>query len=517
MGKVDEKNLDLQSREALIKQMGGEAQVAKQHEKGKMTARERIEAFFDQGSFREIDMFVQHRNTNFGLDKQTIPSDGVITGHGNVGGRPVFAYFQDFTSRGGSLGEMHAKKICKVMDMAAKAGAPVVGFNDSGGARIQEGIDALAGFGEIFFRNARQSGVIPQISVIMGPCAGGAVYSPAMTDFVFMVQKTSFMYITGPDVIKTVTGEKTNHEDLGGAMAHAVKSGNAHFACNDEQDAINGVKTLLSFLPDNNMGEPPYIMPSDSPERKSPELDSIIPSDPKKAYNMRDVIHSIVDNGAFFESHQHYAENVITALARLNGRPVGIIASQPQYLAGCLDINASDKAARFIRTCDSFNIPLINLVDVPGYLPGSDQEHNGIIRHGAKLLWSYSEATVPKLTVITRKAYGGAYIAMCSKHLGADMVFAWPNAEIAVMGAEGAVNILYRKEIAASKSGDKIKKEKMDEYQELLYNPYVAASRGYIDAVIEPQETRNRLIEALEVMKTKNETLPPKKHGNIPL
>ncbi|NQT27809.1 methylmalonyl-CoA carboxyltransferase [candidate division KSB1 bacterium] len=517
MGKADAKNKELNAKEALIKQMGGDKAVAKQHEKGKLTARERIEAFFDLDTFREIDMFVEHRNNNFGLDKLTIPSDGVIIGHGLVSGRPVFAYFQDFTSRGGSLGEMHAKKICKVMDMAAKAGAPMVGFNDSGGARIQEGIDALSGFGEIFFRNARTSGVIPQISVIMGPCAGGAVYSPAMTDWVFMVKKTSFMYITGPEVIKTVTGEKTNHEELGGALAHNTKSGNAHFACNDEQDAINGVKTLLSFLPDNNMGEPPYIMPSDSPERICPELDTIIPEDTKKAYNMRDVIHSIVDNGAFFESHQHYAENIITALARLNGRPVGIIASQPQYLAGCLDINASDKAARFIRTCDAFNIPLINLVDVPGYLPGKDQEWNGIIRHGAKLLWSYSEATVPKLTVITRKAYGGAYIAMCSRHLGADMVFAWPSAEIAVMGAEGAVNIIYRKEIAASKQGDKVKEEKMDEYQDLLYNPYVAASRGYIDAVIQPQQTRVRLIEALEIMKTKNETLPPKKHGNIPL
>jgi acetyl-CoA carboxylase carboxyltransferase component len=517
MGKADAKNKELTSKEALIKQTGGDKAVAKQHEKGKLTARERIEAFFDQGTFREIDMFVEHRSANFGMDKQPIPSDGVIVGHGLVTGRPVFAYFQDFTSRGGSLGEMHAKKICKVMDMAAKAGAPMVGFNDSGGARIQEGIDALSGFGEIFFRNARFSGVIPQISVIMGPCAGGAVYSPAMTDWVFMVKKTSFMYITGPEVIKTVTGEKTNHEDLGGALAHNTKSGNAHFACNDEQDAINGVKTLLSFLPDNNMGEPPYIMPSDAPERICPELDTIIPDDTKKSYNMRDVIHSIVDNGAFFESHIHYAENIITALARLNGRPVGIIASQPQYMAGCLDINASDKAARFIRTCDAFNIPLINLVDVPGYLPGKDQEWNGIIRHGAKLLWSYSEATVPKLTVITRKAYGGAYIAMCSRHLGADMVFAWPSAEIAVMGAEGAVNIIYHKEIAASKQGEKIKEEKMTEYQDLLYNPYIAASRGYIDAVIQPQETRARLIDALEIMKTKNETLPPKKHGNIPL
>ena len=517
MGQVDDKILALSSKEAKIKQMGGESQVAKQHEKGKMTARERIEAFFDPETFREIDMFVKHRSDNFGLDKQVISSDGVITGHGLVSGRPVFAYFQDFTSRGGSLGEMHAKKITKVMDMAAKAGVPIIGFNDSGGARIQEGIDALSGFGEIFFRNARFSGVIPQISVILGPCAGGAVYSPAMTDWVFMVKHTSFMYITGPEVIKTVTGEKTNHEDLGGALTHNTKSGNAHFACNDEKDAINGVKTLLSFLPENNMEEPPYIAPSDDPARVCPELDTVIPDDPKKGYNMRDVIHSIVDNGAFFEPHQFYAENIITALARLNGRPVGIIASQPQYLAGCLDINASDKASRFIRTCDAFNIPLITLADVPGYLPGTDQEWSGIIRHGAKLLWAYSEATVPKLTVITRKCYGGSYIAMCSRHLGADMVFAWPQAEIAVMGAEGAVNILFRKDLKAAKDSDKVKKEKMDEYQDLLYNPYVAAQRGYIDAVINPQETRARLCEALEIMKTKNETLPPKKHGNIPL
>ena len=517
MAAADDKITELNRKLEHIKKMGGESQVAKQHEKGKLTARERIDLFFDKDTFCEIDTFVEHRNTDFGLDKQEIPSDGVITGHGLVNDRPVFSYFQDFTCRGGSLGEMHAKKICKVMDKAAKAGIPVVGFNDSGGARIQEGIDALGGFGEIFFRNARFSGVIPQISVVMGPCAGGAVYSPAMTDWVFMVKHTSYMYITGPDVIRAVTGEKTTHEELGGALAHNTKNGNAHFACEDERDAINSVKTLLSFLPNNNMEDPPCIMPSDNPERVCPELDSIIPDDPKTGYNMKDIIHSIVDHGTFFEPHQYYAENIITALARLNGCTVGIIASQPQFLAGCLDINASDKASRFVRTCDAFNIPLITLVDVPGYLPGTDQEWSGIIRHGAKLLWSYSEATVPKITVITRKAYGGAYIAMCSSHLGADMVFTWPSAEIAVMGAEGAVNIIYRKELKGSKRPEIVRRERIKEYQDFLYNPYIAAKRGYIDAVVQPRETRAKLIETLELMKTKNETLPPKKHGNIPL
>ena len=517
MAPAEDKIDKLTRKQTRIEEMGGSAQVAKQHEKGKMTARERIDLFFDEGTFNESDAFVRHRSSYFGLDKQEIPGDGVITGYGLVQGRRVFAYFQDFTCRGGSLGEMHAKKICKVMDKAAKAGVPIVGFNDSGGARIQEGIDALAGFGDIFFRNARSSGVIPQISVIMGPCAGGAVYSPAMTDWIFMVKRTSYMYITGPAVIQTVTGEKTTHEELGGALAHNTKNGNAHFACEDEKDAINSVKTLLTFIPDNNMEDPPCIAPTDDPLRACPELNSVIPEDAKAGYNMKDVIHSIVDHGAFFEPHQYYAGNIITALARLNGRTVGIIANQPQFLAGCLDINASDKASRFIRTCDAFNIPLITLVDVPGYLPGTDQEWGGVIRHGAKVLWSYSEATVPKLTVITRKAYGGAYIAMCSRHLGADMVFAWPTAEIAVMGAEGAVNIIYRKDLEAVRQPDVIRSKLIKEYEDLLYNPYVAANRGYIDAVIKPEETRIKLIEALEVMRTKSETLPPKKHGNIPL
>ena len=517
MAPAEDKVERLARKQARIEEMGGSDQVAKQHEKGKMTARERVGLFFDEDTFNEIDAFVRHRSTNFGLDKQDIPGDGVITGYGLVHGRRVFAYFQDFTCRGGTLGEMHARKICKVMDTAAKAGVPVVGFNDSGGARIQEGIDALAGFGDIFFRNARSSGVIPQISVIMGPCAGGAVYSPAMTDWIFMVKNTSYMYITGPDVIKTVTGEKTTHEELGGALAHNTKNGNAHFACEDEKDAINSVKTLLSFVPDNNMEDPPRIAPSDDPVRVCPELGSVIPEDAKTGYNMKDVIHSIVDHGAFFEPHQHFAENIITCLARLNGSTVGIIANQPQSLAGCLDINASDKASRFIRTCDAFNIPLITFADVPGYLPGTEQEWGGIIRHGAKLLWSYSEATVPKLTVITRKAYGGAYIAMCSRHLGADSVVAWPTAEIAVMGAAQAVPIIFRREIQAAEDAGSVRREKMQEYENLLYNPYVAARRGYIDAVIKPRETRLRLIDALAIMQNKSEVLPPKKHGNIPL
>ena len=517
MGQINEKHNILDKKTKEINEMGGKAQVEKQHAKGKMTARERVNSFFDNGTFQEIDKFVEHRSSNFGLDKLSIPSDGVITGHGLVNGKPVFAFFQDFTSRGGSLGEMHAKKISKLQDLALKAGLPIIGFNDSGGARIQEGIDALFGYGNIFFRNARASGVIPQISVIMGPCAGGAVYSPAMTDWIFMVKNTSYMFITGPQVIKSVTGEETTLEDLGGAMSHNTKSGNAHFACEDEPDTINKVRELLSFLPNNNMEEPARIEPKDISSRLCPDLEKIIPDDPRAGYDMRAVITSIFDDGYFMEPHMYYAENIIIAFARLNGKVVGIIANQPSSLAGCLDINASDKASRFIRFCDSFNIPLITLVDVPGYLPGTDQEYNGIIRHGAKLLWSYSEATVPKLTVITRKAYGGAYIAMCSSHLGADMVFAWPSAEIAVMGAQGAVNIIYKRDIGDADNPGEKSKEKINEYENLLYNPYIAAKRGYIDAVIKPQETRKKLINALELMGSKGETLPPKKHGNIPL
>lgn len=517
--KVSEKIEHLKELEAKVKEMGGEARIAKQHAKGKMHARERIEYLFDEGTFREIDMFVKHRCTNFGFQNVDIPSDGVVTGHGLINGRPVFAYSQDFTARGGSLGEKHAAKIVKVMDLAMKAGVPVVGMNDSGGARVEEGIDALKGYGDIFFRNSRASGVIPQISCIMGPCAGGAVYSPAMTDFVLMVKKTSHMFITGPSVIKTVTGEETTFEELGGAMVHNTKSGNAHFACEDDKDAIDHIKHLLSYLPSNNMEEPPKMMTGDDPKRLCPSLDTIIPDSPKMPYDMKDVIHEIVDNGEFFESHELFAENAIVGFARLNGRVIGIIANQPMILAGCLDIEASDKITRFLRTCDAYNIPLVTLVDVPGFLPGLNQEWGGIIRHGAKMLWAYSEATVPKLTVVTRKNYGGSYIAMSSQHLGADMIFAWPCAEIAVMGAKGAVEIVatYRKEIAAAEDKDAVRQEKIAEYEAAFNTPYIAAERGYIDAIIQPAETRARLIDALEILSTKSESLPPKKHGNIPL
>ena len=516
MGSVTDKINELIELKRKAKELGGEKNVAKHKEKGKLTARERLDALFDSGTFREVDMFVKHRCVNFGMEDIDIPSDGVVTGYGYVEGRPVFAYAQDFTSRAGSLGEMHAKKICKIMDMAHKAGAPVIGMNDSGGARIQEGVDALYGYGEIFYRNSLCSGVIPQISAIMGPTAGGAVYSPAMTDWVFMVKKTSHMFITGPQVIKSVTGEEITFEDLGGAMTHNEKSGVAHFACESDQDAIGRIKQLLSYLPSNNMDDPPVVDVGDDPKRIATDLDTIIPDDTNQSYDMKAVIRQIVDNGEFFEPHAHFAKNIIVCFARLNGKSVGIIANQPQVMAGCLDIDASDKATRFIRFCDAFNIPLLTLSDVPGYMPGSDQEWGGIIRHGAKLLWCYSEATVPKLLVIVRKDYGGAYIAMSSKHLGADIAFAWPSAEIAVMGAEGASNIIHRKEIQSAEDPAVKRKEKIDEYRELFSNPYCAASRGYIDDVIVPSETRMRLIEALEIMYNKRQTLPPKKHGNIP-
>ncbi len=516
MGIAEDKIKEFKELENKIQQMGGEKAVAKQHEQGKLTARERLDIFFDSGTFRELDMFVRHRCVNFGMEKVEVPSDGVVTGHGLVNGRPVFAFAQDFTARAGSLGEMHAKKICKIMDLALKAGAPVVGFNDSGGARIQEGVDALSGYGQIFFRNSVSSGVIPQISAIMGPTAGGAVYSPAMTDFIFMVKNTSFMFITGPQVIKAVTGEEITFEDLGGALTHNEKSGVAHFACENDEEAINQIKGLLSYLPSNNMEDPPIVDTGDDPGRQDPALDTIIPDNPNQFYDMKDVIRSIVDNGEFFEPHELFAMNIIVCFARLNGRTVGIIANQPKNMAGCLDIDASDKATRFIRFCDSFNIPLLTIADVPGYLPGSQQEWGGIIRHGAKLLWCYSEATVPKLLLVTRKDYGGSYLAMCSKDLGADMSFAWPTAEIAVMGAEGAANVIHRKEIKQAEDPAAKRKEKIQEYKDIFSNPYCAAMRGYIDAVIVPRETRLRLIDALEAMCTKRETRPPKKHGNIP-
>ncbi len=517
MGIVADKIKDLKEREAKLLQMGGEKAVAKYKEKGKLTARERLDYFFDPGTFREIDMFVTHRCVNFGMENVEIPADGVITGYGKVDGRPVFAFAQDFTARAGSLGEMHAKKICKIMDMALKAGAPFVGFNDSGGARIQEGVDALSGYGQIFYRNSIASGVIPQISAIMGTTAGGAVYSPAMTDFILMVKNTSYMFITGPQVIKAVTGEEISFEDLGGAMSHSEKSGVSHFACEDEHDAMDHIKKLLSFLPSNNMEDPPVVDTGDDPNRTDMGLNEIIPDSPNKSYDIKDVIRSIVDNGDFFEPHELFAQNIVVGFGRLNGRSIGIIANQPGYMGGALDINASDKASRFIRLCDAFNVPLLTIADVPGYLPGSDQEWGGIIRHGAKLLWVYSEATVPKMLLVTRKDYGGSYLAMCSKDLGADIAFAWPTAEIAVMGAAGAANIIHKKEIDGAEDKAAKRKEKIAEYDELFSNPYRAANRGFIDAVIEPSATRPRLIEALELMCSKREIRPPKKHGNIPL
>jgi len=517
MGIVEDKIKDLKEKEKKILQMGGEKAVARHKEKGKLTARERMDLLFDPGTFREIDMFVTHRCVNFGMQEVDIPSDGVVTGHGLVEGRQVFAFAQDFTARAGSLGEMHAKKICKVMDLALKAGVPFVGLNDSGGARIQEGVDALSGYGQIFYRNSLASGVIPQVSAIMGPTAGGAVYSPAMTDYIFMVKNSSYMFITGPEVIKSVTGEEITFEDLGGAMAHNEKSGVAQFACESDQDALDQIKKLLSYLPSNNMEDPPIVNTGDSPKRVDPALDALIPDSPNQSYDIKDVIRSLVDNGEFFEPHEFFARNMVTCFARLNGRSVGIIANQPKELAGCLDINASDKATRFIRFCDAFNVPLLTIADVPGYLPGSNQEWGGIIRHGAKLLWCYSEATVPKLLLVTRKDYGGSYLAMCSKDLGADMAFAWPTAEIAVMGAAGAANIIHRKGIKTADDPKAKREEKIQEYNELFSNPYCAANRGYIDAVLVPSETRPRLIEALELMCNKREMRPPKKHGNIPV
>ncbi len=517
MKTVAERIREMKEKEGQIKAMGGAKAVEKQRSSGKLTARERLDLFFDPGTFREMDIFVKHRCVNFGMEQVEIPADGVVTGFGKVNGRPVFAFAQDFTSRAGSLGEMHSKKICKVMDLALKAGVPFVGFNDSGGARIQEGVDSLSAYGQIFYRNAIASGVIPQISAIMGPTAGGAVYSPAMTDFIFMVKNTSYMFITGPDVIKSVTGEEISQEDLGGAMAHNMKSGVAHFACESDADAIEQIKRLLSFLPNNNMEDPPMAPCADPAGREAPALDAIVPDDPRSSYDVHDVIAAIVDDGDFFEPHAYFAGNMVVALARLNGRPLGIIANNPKVLAGCLDCDAADKATRFIRFCDAFNIPLLTIADVPGYLPGSDQEWQGIIRHGAKLLWCYSEATVPKITLVTRKDYGGSYLAMCSRDLGADMVIAWPTAEIAVMGASGAANVIFRKEIKAAADPVAKRAEIIDNYENLLYNPYIAASRGFVDQVIAPRETRPRLIEALEILSTKRETLPAKKHGNIPV
>jgi propionyl-CoA carboxylase beta chain len=507
----------LKERSLQAEEGGGTARVEKQHASGKMTARERVEFFLDEGTFQEFDKLVVHRSRDFGLDKQLFPGDGVVTGHGLVDGRRVFVFAQDFTVFGGSLSETHAEKICKVMDLAMKVGAPLIGINDSGGARIQEGVVSLGGYADIFLRNTLASGVIPQISCIMGPCAGGAVYSPAITDFNIMVKDTSYMFITGPDVIKTVTHEDVTKDELGGALTHNARSGVAHFAADSDEHALRMVRELLSFLPSNNMDDAPFVPTSDPADRTEADLNSLVPEASNQPYDIRDVIHAVVDERYFFEVHQHYAPNIVVGFARLGGRSVGIVANQPAYLAGVLDIDASVKAARFVRFCDCFNIPLITFEDVPGFLPGVAQEHGGIIRHGAKLLYAYAEATVPKVTVITRKAYGGAYCVMASKHIRTDINFAWPTAEIAVMGAEGAVGILYRREITEAEESETARRARVQEFEEKFANPYVAAERGFIDEVIEPALTRPKLIRALSLLENKRDTNPPKKHGNIPL
>lgn len=512
-----DKLTQLIEKRAKIEEAGGKKRVEKQHASGKLTARERLNLLFDENTFVELDAFVKHRCTNFDMADTDAPAEGVVTGYGKVNGRLVYAYAQDFTVVGGSLGEMHAGKICKVMDLALKMGAPCVGMNDSGGARIQEAVDALKGYGSIFLRNTISSGVIPQISVIMGPCAGGAVYSPAITDFIFMVEQTSQMFITGPQVIKAVTGEEVTAEALGGALTHNSISGVAHYKGHNDEEVIMEVRRLLSFLPSNNLEKAPSYDCADDPNKIVEELNEIIPENPNKAYDVKDIIRAIVDDGDFMEYQELFAKNIVTGYARLNGQTVGIIANQPKVMAGALDINASDKAGRFIRTCDSFNIPVINIEDVPGFLPGTSQEYGGIIRHGAKMLYAYSEATVPKITMITRKAYGGSYIAMCSKELGADMVFAWPSAEIAVMGPDGAANIIFRKDIENSENPVETRAKKIQEYKDEFATPYKAAERGYVDDIIEPSHSRIRLIDALEMLSTKREQRPSKKHGNIPL
>jgi acetyl-CoA carboxylase carboxyltransferase component len=513
---MEEKLKLLEKRRAKVLSGGGPKRVEAQHAKGKKTARERIESLLDKGSFIELDAFVEHRCTDLGMAEIEAPGEGVVIGYGTIQGRTVYVFAQDFTVIGGSLGEMHAAKICKAMDMALKVGCPCIGINDSGGARIQEGVDALSGYGDIFYRNTLSSGVVPQISVIMGPCAGGAVYSPALTDFVFMTEGTANMFITGPQVIKAVTGEDVSAEGLGGAKVHTEVSGVAQFKFKDEDSTLEAVRKLLSYLPQNNIEDAPLANSGDDPYRADPELAEIIPDSANKPYDVRKVIERVVDSGDFFEVQPDYARNIVTGFARLAGRSVGIIANQPAVLAGVLDINASDKASRFIRICDSFNIPLLTFSDTAGYLPGVGQEHGGVIRHGAKLLYAYSEATVPKMTVILRKAYGGAYIAMCSRHLGADQVFAWPSAEIAVMGPDGAANIIFKKEIDEAADPVAARKEKIEEYKKNFANPYKAAVRGYVDDVIDPSQTRARLCAALSMLLGKRQTLPARKHGNIP-
>ena len=496
---------------------GGAERRERQHREGRLTARERVEILLDEGSLEELDKLVEHRCTDFGMAEQKIPGDGVISGFGRIDGRLVFVFAQDFTVFGGSLSETNALKICKVMDLAMKMGAPVVGLNDSGGARIQEGVASLGGYADIFLRNTLASGVIPQISAILGPCAGGAVYSPAITDFNLMVKDTSYMFVTGPDVIKTVTHEEVSKEDLGGAMTHNARSGVAHFAADDDRACLLLIRDLMSYLPSNNLEEAPLHATSDPSDREDPLLDTLIPEDPSKPYDMKKLIAAVVDDGRFLEVHEHYAANIVVGFARFAGKSVGIVANQPAVLAGCLDIDASVKAARFVRFCDAFNIPLVTFEDVPGFLPGTSQEYGGIIRHGAKLLYAFAEATVPKITVITRKAYGGAYCVMSSKHIRTDLNLAYPMAEIAVMGPEGAVNILYKRELAAAEDAVAARLSKVQEFKEKFANPYVAADRGFIDDVIEPRHTRRRIIAGLEMTKTKRDKNPPKKHGNIPL
>ncbi len=522
---LEQKLAELKRRDSLAEGGGGEERRAREHKLGKMTARERVEFLLDEGTFEETDKLVTHRCTDFGMEEQQFYGDGFVTGYGRVEGRLVFVFAQDFTVFGGSLSETNAAKICKVMDLAMKVGAPVIGLNDSGGARIQEGVKSLAGYADIFLRNTLSSGVVPQISAIMGPCAGGAVYSPAITDFILMVDKTSYMFITGPDVIKSVTHEEVSKEELGGAMTHNSVSGVAHFLAHDDAECLSMIRELLSFIPSNNVDDPLRKVCTDPIDRADEQLDTIVPVESNKPYDIKDVITRVVDDAYFFEVHEHFAKNIVIGFARLNGRPVGIVANQPSILAGVLDINSSIKGARFVRFCDCFNIPLVTFEDVPGFLPGVQQEHNGIITHGAKLLYAFAEATVPKLTVITRKAYGGAYCVMSSKHIRSDVNYAWPTAEIAVMGPEGAVNIVYKRELdKAAKETDgsadgiaKARAEKVEEFRDRFANPYVAAERGYVDAVIRPRDTRRKLIQALEMLDTKRDKNPPKKHGNIPL
>src|SRR5215469_7021206 len=515
MNRVEE----LRRRHQAADQGGGPERRERQHKEGKLSARERMELLLDEGSFEELDKLVEHRCHDFGMNEQIVPGDGFVTGYGRIDGRPVYAFAQDFTVFGGSLSEANALKICKIMELALKTGAPVIGLNDSGGARIQEGVVSLAGYADIFLRNTLASGVIPQISAIMGPCAGGAVYSPAITDFIFMAERTSYMFVTGPDVIKTVTHEEVTKDQLGGAITHNETSGVAQFLAHDDAECLAMIRELLSFVPSNNIDDPPRRPCTDPTDRSEAALDRIVPTESNLPYDIKDVIHAVVDDGYFFEVHEHYAKNLVVGFARLDGCPIGIVGNQPAFLAGVLDINASVKGARFVRFCDAFNIPLLTFEDVPGFLPGTQQEFGGIIKHGAKLLFAFAEATVPKITVITRKAYGGAYCVMASKHIRTDANFAWPNAEIAVMGPEGAVNIVYKRELekASDSEREALRQEKITEFRDRFANPFVAAERGYIDAVIEPAETRAKIITALRSLETKRDTNPKKKHGNIPL